>query len=354
MSRKTVFYALGILVILSIIFSSVISSSFWFSRQKIIRVAIIRQTWDPLDMIPSGKALDDVHKICLKEGEKHYNVKFEVYNFWDSWQGGDVQNGWLIKKKIDVLVAPGGFGGWYTPKKYREEIKKFVFLGGGFYGICGDSTFGALGFKHFNNRYIKLVNRLLGFEALSPMLGLANVYTDASDLLEIIGMPIFFTKLDVIRALTALSLSRAPILMLPTDPPIQKPYFNKKIKVMLGNAPMIDGRLINRLYMPKVITIAILKGYDKPYHRSIEGKKAIIATTYGRGRVVLSAVHPELTTFNNKAHDIYVRNVLWLANALPLKNKKREEVFLAECEAAPHCCDKQGSPYVYVPADKKC
>jgi len=316
MKKKKIFYLTAVMSIILLILPALMCNSFWFSRQRVIRIAIIRQTWDPLDVAASGTAANYIHERCLREGEKHYNVKFKIYEFWDSWEGGDVQNDLLFKKKIDVVIAPGGFGGWYTPEKYREEIKRFVFLGGGFYGICGDSTFGSLGVKHLHSRYAKLINKLLGFEGFSPMLDLANVYTDVSDLLKIVGIPMFFTKLDMIKILASLPISRAPIRILPTNPPIQKPYFNQEIKVMLGNAPMVNGPLINRLYMPKVITLAVFKGYDKPYSKSIEGKKAIIATTYGKGRVVLSAVHPELTVFNKKAHDIYIRNVLWLANAL--------------------------------------
>jgi hypothetical protein len=294
-----------------------ITSSFWFfNHTKLIRVAIIRQRWDPLDVAFSSLVANDLHKRCLKEAELRYNIKFKVYDFWDSWEGGDVQSGLLWKKRIDVIIAPGGFGGWHTPEKYRKEIKRFVFLGGGFYGICGDSTFGSLGVKHLHNRYVKLLNKLFGFECLTPMLGLANVYTDVSDLIEIVGIPAFFTKIDMIKCLASLPLSRAPIYILPTKLPIQEPYFNEKINVMLGNAPMVDGPLMNRLFMPKVVTLAVFEGYDKPYSESIKGKKAIIATTYGKGRVILSAVHPELTVLNKKAHDIYIRNVLWLAKVI--------------------------------------
>jgi len=318
-NKKMLFYIMVLLSLILLVFPAFSATSSLFPHQKIVRIAIIRQTWDPLDVAASGTASDYMHERCLREGERCYNFKFRVYDFWDSWNGGDVQNDLLFKKKIDVVIAPGGFGGWYTPEKYREKLRRFVFLGGGFYGICGDSTFGSMGVKHLHNRYTKLLNKLLGYQGFSPMLGLANVYTDISDLLEIIGIPLFFTKLDMIKILASLPVSRAPIRILSTNPPIQKPYFRQKIRVMLGNAPMVDGSLIKRLYMPRVITLAVFAGYDKPYTRSIEGKKAIIATTYGRGRVVLSAVHTELTLFNQKAHDIYVRNVLWLAHALPVK-----------------------------------
>jgi len=60
----------------------------------------------------------------------------------------------------------------------------------------------------------------------------------------------------------------------------------------------------------------VYMGQDQPYDKSIRGKKAIIGSNYGLGRVILSSPHPELTIGNYKAHEIYVRNIIWLANDL--------------------------------------
>ncbi len=315
MGKKRAYDVMAMFIILLFILSSVspvISGA--ILRKRTINVAIIRQRWDILDTTIGDKISTPDHKRCLRDAESRYGVKFKIYEFWDDWNGGNVQDGLLEKLHIDVIIAPGGFGGLYTPKKYREEIKNFVKSGGGFYGICGDSTFGSLGLKNFPKRDDYVIDNLLGFNKFTPMLGLANVYTDASVFVDIIGRPTHFTRFDMTRALIQLAFSRAPIYLMPTDPPIQKPHFGKTVRVMLGNAPLING---NKFFMPKVIEIAILKGSDKPYDRSIEGKMAIIATTYGKGRVVLSVVHPEHTFANKNAHDIYERNVLWLARALP-------------------------------------
>ena len=85
---------------------------------------------------------------------------------------------------------------------------------------------------------------------------------------------------------------------------------------MLGNAPLIEGDFIRNLYMAPVHTIAIYRRSDEPYDDSIDNKKAMICSRYGLGRVVLSPIHTEFTVENPKARDIYVRNVLWLANEL--------------------------------------
>ena len=274
------------------------------------------QNWDILDLSDSTQLSIFLHKRCLKQYEDIYNVKFRTFVLWDSFEGGDVQSGLLKKLKIDVAIGPGGFGCLFTPEKYREEIKDFVKSGGGFYGICGDSTFGSLGITHTSKKFFRIVNRMFEIDTISPMLKLANVYTDGSIFNPIIKDNRIFTKLDLIRSLIKLPISRVSLYFKKTYPPIQEPYFRKTVRTMMGNAPLIDGPTINKLFMPRVFTIAVYMGQDQPYDKSIRGKKAIIGSNYGLGRVILSSPHPELTIFNYKAHEIYVRNIIWLANDL--------------------------------------
>ncbi len=296
----------------------IISSNANLFLKKTIKVAIIRQHWDLIDQSLFSRFSTLVHKHRLKQAEKKFDVNIEVFEFWDDWLGGDVQEGMLKKIDIDVIVAPGGVGGFYSPEKYRKIVKKFVWSGGGFYGICGDATFGSLGIQNLDSKYISLMKRMLGYEEFSPMLGLANVYTDATVFNRILGNPIFFTKINMYRLLSQLPISRAPIYFEKTLLNIQEPYMGRSLPVMMGSAPLVDGPFIYRLFMPKVYTIATYKGYDKPYDRSIQGEKAIIATTYGRGRVILSPVHTELTIGNPKVNDVYMRNVMWLGKIMYL------------------------------------
>lgn len=281
-----------------------------------IKVAIIRQEWDFFDAAPSSKLSTFLHKRTLKSAERDYNVTFRVYEFWDSWYRGDVQRGLLRRKNIDVIIAPGGVGGWYTPYRYRQQIKRFVRAGGGFYGICGDSTFGSLGVENLNFRYHRLICTILGYETLSPMLGLANVYTDASVIKHVIKNPWFLPKLDMIQFLSRLPTSRGVIHIKRSRLSIQEPYEGRNIRVMLGNAPLIRGNMFRSTHMSPVNTIAVYGRSDDPYDNSINHKKAMVSSRYGFGRVVLSPVHAEFTMGNRKAKDLYLRNVLWLANAI--------------------------------------
>jgi len=282
-----------------------------------VNIAFIWQRWDILD-IPSPIMMM-MYKRILRQAEQEYGVEFNIYSFWDRWRGGDVQSGKLEKYDIDIVVGPGGFGGWNSPRAYRVELKRFVRNGGGFYGICGDSTFGSLGAVNLPMGYKIPLKKATGSRSFTPMLGLANVYTDASAFDHIINFPYRIKRTEIIKLVGQLPISRAPIKIKSSDLVFQEPYTNDRVRVMLGNAPLIDGPIVLRLFMPKVHDIAVIKGTDDPYDTSIKGKKAIVATHYGRGRVVLSVVHPELTVGNSKAHDLFVRNLLWCAKSLPVK-----------------------------------
>ena len=321
MNVKTSRAILSLFVLILILFPTIVpNSQALFFKKPVIRVAIIRQNWDFFDKSPTAKISTSIHTNILKDEAKRYGFRVKVFDFWDSWDHGDVQSGKLRWKLIDVVIAPGGVGGWYTPFKYRHELRKFVRRGGGFYGICGDSTFGSLGVKNMNVQYNSLITRVLGYSELSPMLGLANVYTDASALKSIIRNPRFFNTLNMIQFLTRLPISRGRVHFHRTIPAIQKPYMGSSIRMMLGNAPLVSGPVSNNLFMSKVITIASFIKPDEPYDRDIKYSKAIIASTYGLGRVVLSPLHAEFTVGNGKAHDIYFRNVLWLAGKISLTN----------------------------------
>lgn len=317
MNKKHIYIMMLITISILVIPTSIQNtSSAFFNKDKIIKVAIIRQRWDFLDKT-SGLISNLQHKRCLEDAEEKYNVNIKVYEFWDNKITGDVQKGKLREKDIDVIIAPGGFGSLSSTKKYDRKIKKFVFLGGGFYGICGDSTYGSLGIKNLHRGYSTMITKLLGIKEISPMLKLANVYTDATVFTEVIKHPRFFNSLDLIKFLAKLPGSRAPIYFKPTDPPIQKPHFGETLPMMLGNAPMTEGPAINNLFMPEVETIAIFKGWDDPYSDTIQEQKAIVASRYGFGKVVLSSVHPELTLGRKQTQDVYIRNILWLGDALP-------------------------------------
>ncbi|HEC89502.1 MAG TPA: hypothetical protein ENI44_02840, partial [Thermoplasmatales archaeon] len=190
--RRITWLSIGLVLLLIIPTLSPLTTG--FHSRKTIKVAFLWQKWDILDVV--AKINMQIYRHILKKAEDRYNVRFKIYEFWDAWNKGDVQSGKLRKLGIDTIVMPGGFGSWDTPRKYRREIKNFVRRGGGFYGICGDSTFGSLGVINLPSGYRFPLKRITGSWSFTPMLGLANVYTDATPFSHIIKHPLFFTKLD--------------------------------------------------------------------------------------------------------------------------------------------------------------
>jgi len=303
-----------VFVFLSIISPSISSDGVLEIKKPTIKVAVIWQRWDILD---KGTELNMLlYRLILNKAENKYNVNFKLYEFWDTRLNGDIQTGKLSKLGIDVIIGPGGIGTWNSPWKYRKEIKDFVRKGGGFYGICGDSTFGSLGVVNLPRGYKHLMKKYLGDRDFTPMLGFVNVYTDATSYESIFKRPLLFGVLNILQFGIRLFKSRARIFMKPSELNIHEPYNRKFVRVMLGNSCLVDGPRLNNLIMPKVHTLATFVTQDKPFDRSIKGNMAMVASTFFRGRVVLSSPHPELTFESSKAQDIFIRNLLWCSKIL--------------------------------------
>ena len=281
-----------------------------------VKVAFIWQKWDILDILLS-KFYMKIYEEHLKKGETKYNVSFEIFELWDDLDAGDVQSGILIYNDIDVVVGPGGFGTWNCPSAYRAKIKEFVDLGGSFYGICGDSSFGTLGFKNLPTEYRYLLKRHMGFDDFTPMLGLVNVYMDVSSLNHFFKHPLLFNKFTIFRMLLAIGISRGLIQVEPNILSIQQQYIGQEMTVQMGSPPLIDGPTLNRLFMPKVYTVATFEKTARPYNNSIIGDMAVVAARYKLSRVVLSTPHPELAYESEESGDFFVRNILWCAKQLP-------------------------------------
>jgi hypothetical protein len=317
--KKRILKIICLIAILSLIIPSLSTTSnaeiLTSQTKPTIKVAFTWQKWDILDNSLS-KIYMKIYEKHLNKGEKKYNVTFEIYEYWDNLESGDIQNGKLESQGIDILVGPGGFGAWNCPSNYRAKIKQFIEAGGGFYGICGDSTLGTLGFKNLPEGYKEMLNASFGYDDFTPMLGLVNVYMDASFLDQLFKNPERFNKLVMIKIILLVGLSRGTIKVRRNLLTVQKEHFGKNIRVQMGSPPLVNGPLINRLIMSRVYTIAVFKNPAKPYNYKIIGEKAVVAAKYKDSRIILSTPHPELAFANKKSGDFFTRNILWCAKQL--------------------------------------
>lgn len=320
MLNKKILKIICLITILTLILPSIITTCkaeiLTNQSKPTIKVAFIWQKWDILDNILS-KIYMKIYERHLNKGEKKYNVTFEIYEFWDNSTSGNVQNGSLMTEEIDIVVGPGGFGTWNCSSNYTAKLKQFIEAGGGFYGICGDSSLGTLGFKNLPEGYKDMLKANLGYDDFTPMLGLVNVYMDASFLDQIFKNPEDFNKLSTIKTLIVVALSRGTIKVRRNILSVQKENFGKNIRVQMGSPPLVNGPIINRLFMSRVYTLAVFKKPAKPYNYKIVGEKAVVAAKYNDSRIILSTPHPELAFLSAKSGDFFTRNILWCAKQLP-------------------------------------
>ena len=118
-------------------------------------------------------------------------------------------------------------------------------------------------------------------------------------------------NLYVLLMLIGLIFSNSQIKISDTPLPFGERYRGKTINIETGSCPL----LLNTSH--KSSNYTIIGTFEKTislFNSSFfEGKIAIIASSYGEGRVVLSPVHPEISFFRPRAHNLFFEAILWLA-----------------------------------------
>ncbi len=280
-------------------------------------VALTLQEWDYMDRLCYYFFMF-YYENRLSEIERQYDIECDVQVFWDSRDGGDVQDGLLERLDVDVLIGPGGVGSLHTPYKYRSEIRQFIHKGGGFIGVCGDSylcTGGAVN----DPWYLKLVLlRLFGYAWMTPPLMVSNMRSDSQALVDVFSGFLSRNNIAVVGFLAGLFLSNAE-MYIPEDSnlPFGKSLAGQKISVMAGMTPLVDGPDMLEWLYPKDYVIGVFGESKSPYDElDLMGKYAMVATEYGKGRVVASPVHSEISPLRVKAHQLFNEAVLWAGGYL--------------------------------------
>ena len=243
----------------------------------------------------------------MENGVK-YVIKAEIIN------KREILNGEIFR--YDVFIIPGS-GRPYLDAlqpRWRNNIIKFIENGGGYIGICGGANLASLGFKEKFS-----ANSLLN----AGMLKIANIYVNDEQDEEwqylwksnwrYGGVPI-------------------KVFIPENEVPIFDGFYGGYRNIRYWGGPgMFDGDTKDEK-MGKVIPIAIYAEEPMevaPLHywkwengewiayknvtTDIKGQYAAIATTYGKGRIVLFGPHPERKTF----FDGYVREFPVRPNIAP-------------------------------------
>ncbi|MCD6571789.1 MAG: hypothetical protein J7K62_00775 [Thermoplasmata archaeon] len=212
---------------------------------------------------------------------KTYEFKASIVEFKDVIQGK--------LEKYDALVLPGNgyymlesFLDMFYNNRWKDNMRKFVENGGGYIGTCGAAI-------------IACQNPVVGWPFIKTM-GIVNLYAYETVLNEAqyylqdgLGIP----------ALIHIKHSLNPIF---------KGFYGSLRSInYFGGPAFIPAHKHDKKYGRIVVlaTYATEPSEVAPIHRppvfgggmvktNLKGKYAVIATTYGKGRVVLFGPHPEL------------------------------------------------------------
>ncbi|MHC4574292.1 MAG: hypothetical protein ACYS76_09210 [Planctomycetota bacterium] len=263
-----------------------------------LKIALMLQSYDPWETGFCGSFIKQLWKSCLEWGEKRCNIKFDLTVLSED----DIILGRLEEDGFDVLIGPGGSGTWYAEDELRERIRTYISNGGNYLGVCGDGVFGTLGFTNVSPRLEEVFLRQ-GAKTpyLEPFLEVANVYTDLSAMEKISDRKL---KTLLFRIL----FSPVNFYFPETGIPTLKAYEKRTLKVNWAFMMAVPGDKGDM----SVVNIDIVYADDWVFPRgSLKGKAAQVSTTYGKGKIILTGLHAELS---KRTYGIVMGNLLWLAN----------------------------------------
>jgi glutamine amidotransferase-like uncharacterized protein len=262
-----------------------------------LKIALMFQSYDPWDI---GFFMKRVWRSCLKWGEAHYGFRFDLVVLYED----DIISGKLEREGFDVLIGPGGSGTWHAKEEFRERIRNYITSGGNYLGVCGDGSFGTLGFANLSPRLEKVfINQVGRVLRLEPFLGVVNVYTDLSAMEKISNWKIRSLFFRILFSPVNFYFTKTVISTL-------KPYAGKTLKANWAFMIATPGTDDKERVSPVNVDIVYADDWVFP-KGSLKGKAAQVSSTYGKGRVILTGLHAEL---RRRTYDIVIRNILWLAD----------------------------------------
>ena len=237
-----------------------------------------------------SEEIENAINYSWMEGGTKYVINTDIVN------KNEVKSGKL--SSYDVFIVPGSARPYMDvlDEKWREEVRKFVFNGGGYVGICGGANIASMGFDGGING---LMNPFL--------LKIANVYVNDEQAEE--WQYLWKSNWDEGGVPVG-------IFIIPSDNPIFHGFYGEKRSIRYWGGPGMYEADVEDEKMGNIIPLAI---YDEeimdvaPLHywkwrngewipfrnvsTDLKGEYAAIATTYGKGRIVLFGPHPERETF---------------------------------------------------------
>ena len=242
-------------------------------------------------IVPAVKVLETALKYGWYSNGTTY--LFKVYQI----NQADILAGKLANYDVFVIGASGRQYIYGISSLWKKQVQKFIANGGGYLGICGGANEASMGYERPNNTMDYIIN--------DAVLRVANVYINDDQSQEWQ----YLYK-------TAGIQGGVPIkCKLNRNHPIFKDYWNDTRIIRYEGGPGMYPANKSDALLGKVIPIAYYMeepSQKAPIHHwykkngewhmdgnittDIKGEYAGIATTYGKGRIVLFGPHPEEIT----------------------------------------------------------
>lgn len=208
----------------------------------------------------------------------------------------------LVGANFDAATKDG------LDSQIKKNIKQFLLDGGGFTGVCAAPSFISQGFENPNRLYKRYVNKCV--------LKIANVYINS----ELSGEIQYEFKMSG----TMMHLDNKVVRN--NTNPIFSDYPYETINITYGGGPGMYNANSNDPNMGEITPLLIINEElmeTKPIHwyikgllpgwipfkrvkTDIKGQYGAIATTYGKGRIVVYTTHPEITVVINGTITEYI------------------------------------------------
>lgn len=211
----------------------------------------------------------------------------------------DILGGALTSENFDLLVIPGSGRPYFDAYdvRWKESVKTFVENGGGYIGICGGANLASMGFRERLSP-----NTMLNFSILK----IADVYVNDQQMQE--WQYLWKSNWQYGLPPIQMYIPRA-------QNPIFKGFYESNRAIRYGGGPGMYPADSNDEKCGKIVPLSIYAEEPMevaPLHywkwtgqweiatnvtTDIKGQYATIATTYGKGRIVLFSAHPEKKIF---------------------------------------------------------
>ncbi|KAA0002992.1 MAG: hypothetical protein FE048_02530 [Thermoplasmata archaeon] len=205
----------------------------------------------------------------------------------------------LSIENFDVFIVPGSARPYLDAYdlRWRKSVKNFVENGGGYIGICGGANLASMGFQERLS-----VNSVINLSILK----IANVYVNDQQMEE---------WQYLWKSNWQYGLPPINVYIQKAKNPIFRGFYDSYRNIRYGGGPGMYPANSDDEKCGEVIPLAIYAEEPMevaPLHfwrwrgeweiaanvtTDIKGQYAAIATTYGKGRIVLFSPHPEKKTF---------------------------------------------------------